>query len=70
MRPLDPEVQAILECAPRPINDNYPCWKGLASYFETVLSSQPEGFHEFRLIVRRDADGSVLLYMPTMKELR
>ena len=48
-----------------------PTWaKPLEPYFRTVLSSQSEGWHEFRVMIRREEDGSVLLYMPILKELR
>jgi len=69
MKPVDPEVRTILEHAPRPINDNDPCWRGLAGYFKTVLSSCPEGWHEFRVAIRRNEDGTILLYLPTLKDL-
>lgn len=69
MKPLDPEVRAILEHAPRPIN-NTDLGKALEPYFRTVLSSQPEGWHAFQVMIRREEDGSVLLYTPTLKELR
>jgi len=62
--------RAILENDPRPINENDPCWAALAEYFRIVLSQpQQEGWHELRVTVRRQADGSVQLYLPTLKEL-
>lgn len=69
MKSISPEIRALIENAPRPINENDTCWQYLAGYLQTILSGQSSGWHEFRVVAKRQGDGTVLLYMPTIKEL-